>query len=390
MAGEGNLRGSRALLPVGLGDLLPPDAAREAEATETLIGAFRGWGYARVKPPLVEFEDALLDGAGAAMATETFRVMDPLSQRMMGVRPDMTLQVARIASQRLGDAARPLRLSYAGEVLRVRGTQMRPQRGFTQVGAELIGASTPRAQTAADVEVVTMAAEALLRLGIKGLSVDLNLPTLVPVLLRETGVPDEARDGVRQALAHKDVAGVAALGVPDRALRLLEGLLSATGLAAGAVSALKALDLPAGTRSEADRLVDVAEQILGADHDFGLTLDPVEHRGFEYHAGVTFSIFAKDVRAELGRGGRYVTDGAERKPATGFTIFMDVVMDALPGRIHDDRVYAPYPADVAGCRRLREEGWVVVAGLGPVEDPAQEAKRLSCSHILSNGRPEKV
>jgi ATP phosphoribosyltransferase regulatory subunit len=101
----------KALLPDGLRDVLPPDAAHEALVAARLVGAFAARGYRRVDPPLVEFEDSLLDGAGQAMATTTFRLMDPVSQRMMGVRADMTIQVARIAATRLANAPRPLRLS---------------------------------------------------------------------------------------------------------------------------------------------------------------------------------------------------------------------------------------------------------------------------------------
>ncbi|MDD9928207.1 MAG: ATP phosphoribosyltransferase regulatory subunit, partial [Rhodospirillaceae bacterium] len=113
--------GTKALLPDGLRDGLPPDAAHESAIAARLVEAFGRFGYARVEPPLVEFEDTLLDGAAASIANATFRLMDPVSQRMMGVRADMTLQVARIATTRLANAPRPLRLAYAGQVLRVRG-----------------------------------------------------------------------------------------------------------------------------------------------------------------------------------------------------------------------------------------------------------------------------
>jgi len=114
----------RGLLPAGLADLLPPDAAREARAIDSAIERFAAFGYERVKPPIVEFEESLLGGPGAALASQTFRLMDPVSQRMMGVRPDMTLQVARIAVTRLKHAPRPLRLSYGGNVIRVRGSAL--------------------------------------------------------------------------------------------------------------------------------------------------------------------------------------------------------------------------------------------------------------------------
>src|SRR3954471_8105387 len=110
-----------ALRPAGLRGLLPPDAETEAAAVEALMTVFAAHGYQRVKPPLLEFEDSLLAKSGAAVADQTFRIMDPDSQRMMGLRADTTPQVARIATTRLGTAPRPPRLSYARQRPRVRG-----------------------------------------------------------------------------------------------------------------------------------------------------------------------------------------------------------------------------------------------------------------------------
>ena len=151
-----------ALLPTGMHDLLPPEAEIEAQVVSKLMATLAAHGYQRVKPPLVEFEETLLSGAGAAMATATFRTMDPGSHRMVGMRADMTPQIARIAATRLGSAPRPLRLSYAGQVLRVKGSEIRPERQIGQVGAELIGAAGP----VADVEVIAIAGEALEALGV--------------------------------------------------------------------------------------------------------------------------------------------------------------------------------------------------------------------------------
>ena len=133
-------------------DLLPPEAALEAQATEKLITTFYCNGYQLVKPPLVEFEDNLIVGSGAATAAQSFRLMDPDSQRMMAIRADMTVQISRIASSRLGHLPRPLRLSYAGQVLRVKGSNLRPLRQFGQVGAELIGSGAPDA----DIEMIIL------------------------------------------------------------------------------------------------------------------------------------------------------------------------------------------------------------------------------------------
>src|SRR5579863_4965177 len=174
-----------ALLPAGLYDSLPPEAEIEAEVTARLMGVMASHGYERVKPPLVEFEETLLSGAG--MASETFRTMDPTSHRMVGVRADMTPQVARIAATRLAHRERPLRLSYAGQVLRVKGSEVRPERQFGQIGGELIGAEGP----AADVEVIAVAGEALASAGVPNLSVDLTMPTLVPAIAEAFDIAGE-------------------------------------------------------------------------------------------------------------------------------------------------------------------------------------------------------
>src|SRR5437763_4085957 len=115
-----------ALLPAGLYDLLPPDAEIEAELTARLMGVLASHGYQRVKPPLVEFEETLLSGTGTATASDTFRLMDPISHRMVGVRADMTPQVARIAASRMSHMPRPLRVSYGGQGRRGKGPETTP------------------------------------------------------------------------------------------------------------------------------------------------------------------------------------------------------------------------------------------------------------------------
>ena len=373
----------KALLPDGLRDVLPPDAAHEQAVAGRLVGAFAARGYRRVDPPLVEFEDSLLDGAGQAMATGTFRLMDPVSQRMMGVRADMTIQVARIAATRLANAPRPLRLSYAGNVLRVRGSQLRPERQFIQAGVEIVGSE----EAAADAEIILLAAGALGEAGVENLSVDINLPTLVPALCRALKLDEETQVALRAALDSKDAAAVAAAG--GQAAQWLGALLRATGAVDTALAALKALDLPAGAAGECERLEEVVALIREAAPDLPLTVDPVEHRGFEYHTGLSFTVFARGVRGEMGRGGRYhVAQNGE--PATGFSLFLDSVLRALPQPENGESLYLPHGTAAARGEVLRTEGWVTVAGLGPDSDPAREARRLGCSHILRNGKAARL
>lgn len=370
----------KGLLPAGLQDILPPDSAFEARVIERLLACFAGWGYERVKPPLVEFEENLLAGAGAALANEIFRVMDPVSQRMMGVRADMTMQVARIARTRLVRAPRPLRLSYAGEVLRVRGGELSSERAFAQVGLELIGSVA----ASADAEVILLAAEALSAVGLERLSIDFSAPPLVPALCAGLGLDAETAARARDALDRKDAAAVEALG--GRAAGPLGALLGAVGPARPALDVIARLELPEEARRGAEELGEVAGRVLAGRPDLHLTIDPVEHRGFEYHTGVSFSIFALGQRGELGRGGRYrVGDGDEGEPATGGTLFMQRVLRALARPGPEPRVFLPFGTPVKVAQKLRAEGWITVVGLEPAADSLAEARRMRCSHHWADG-----
>ena len=374
----------KALLPAGLQDLLPPDAAREAAAIEASMDCLAAHGYDRVKPPLIEFEESLLAGPGAAMAPQTFRLMDPVSQRMMGVRADITVQIARIAESRLHKAARPLRLCYAGEVLRVKGDALRPERQFAQVGAELIGAGGP----AADAEIILLAVEALERMGVQRLSVDIAMPRIVPGLLETWVLEPEVQSRLAEALDRKDAGGVAAAlaaGPDDEPRRAtLTRLLQSTGPAEAALDALAAIDADP-VREGVGRLRDVLTRIRAVAPELAVTIDPVETRGFRYQTGLCFTLFARDVRGELGRGGAYVT-GMRGEPATGFTLYMDSVMRAAPDPEPARRLYVPHGEPAAAAAKLRQDGWVTVAGLDPAADPAEDARRLACTHVLRGGR----
>jgi ATP phosphoribosyltransferase regulatory subunit len=389
---------SKALLPPGMNDILPPDAAFETRTVERLLTVFRASGYEQVKAPLVEFEESLLGGAGAAMTNQTFRLMDPVSQAMLGLRADMTLQVARIATTRLANEPRPLRLSYAGQVLQVSGSQMRPERQVGQAGVELIGSQSPQA----DAEVIALAHEALSAVGIEALSVDLNLPTLAGDVFEGLGLDARAQARARAALDRKDEGELKTVG--GDAAALLTSLLRAAGPAEAALSALGALDLPGNARAACTRLNEVVALVTAIDPEIKLTVDPVEYRGFEYHTGVTFVVFAKGVRGELGRGGRYLAgggangttaltagtahDGAE--PATGFTLFMDTVLGALAPDPENRKVYLPMGTAPDVRYGLQAEGWITLAGLEPAKDAAAEARRLGCSHVLAAGLPKPV
>ena len=356
-----------ALLPSGLRDLLPPDAETEAAAVEALMEVFALHGYQRVKPPMLEFEDSLLAGSGAAVAEQTFRLMDPDSQRMMGLRADTTPQVARIATTRLVNAPRPLRLSYAGQCLRVRGSQIAPDRQVGQTGIELIGHDSPEA----DAEIVLVAAEALAAVGLSRVSFDLTLPMLAPTLMDEAGITGPERSALARALDRKDAAEVATHG--GILAPVLTELLLASGPADRALAALRSVRLGVAGGALAARLAAAVAAIHTRNPSLRLTIDPVEFRGFRYENGVSVSVFAPGRHEMLGRGGRYVCGDTE--PATGLTLYSDAILRVAPKRETRGRVFIPADASQARAAQLRRDGLATVAALASNGDNLAEAAR---------------
>ena len=345
-----NAKNHPSLLPNGLQDLLAPSAENESRLIELFIKSFGAFGYDRVKPPLVEFEDSLLgEGPGQALARQTFRMMDPVSGRMMGVRADVTSQIARIATSRLSDAKRPLRLSYAADVLRVNGSQLRPERQFCQVGCELIGVDT----LTADVEMPLIAVIALSKAGLENLSIDLTVPTLTTHLYEELNVGADERETLNDFIEKRDRDGVAALKTETSAL--VVELIDHDNL-------LK-IALPKKAKADIEKLLKLEKDLRAALDVYGLqdvqiTIDPLERRGFEYQTGASFTLFAQGARGELGRGGRYDVTVAGKSPetATGFTLYMDSILRIAPAFAPEKQQDVAGDADWKSVTFLQDQG----------------------------------
>lgn len=364
----------RDLLPEGLEDRLPRDAATATRVMRSIHGVMHSHGYDRVMPPMIEFDETLSARMVGIRARRLFRFVDPQSLRMLMVRGDHTPQIGRIAATRLAAAPRPLRLCYAGQVLLIRGDGLDPAREKLQCGAELIGSDN----VAAAAEIVAIAIEALQTAGATGISVDFTLPDLVD-LLSEQALPlaPEAIEGVRRELDTKDAGGLVDAGgagyVP---------LLYATGDFDTAIERLAAFacgDVLAG------RIAALREIAARLDGTARLTLDPSERHGFEYQSWFGFTLYAQGARGPVGRGGTYRISGGE--VATGFSLFPDALIDRLAlDEPVEDRVFLPVGHDPAAAGRLRAIGWRTVAAL----DPEDTAEALGCTHVLAPDGPRPL
>jgi ATP phosphoribosyltransferase regulatory subunit len=364
-----------ALLPTGLRDVLPTEAENEARLIEGIMGCFASHGYQRVESPLLEFEETLFAGSGSATAEHVFRLMDPDSQRMMGVRADITPQIGRIAESRLLGVPRPLRLAYSGQCLRVRGSHIQPERQIAQAGIELIGHDLAEA----DAEIVLTSAAALAVVGLHGISFDLTVPRLVLSLMER--VAPERRSALSRALDRKDSAAIERdAGV---LATLFMRLLDATGPVERSLDALLSIDLPQSAKLHAVRLAETVAAIKTKNPHLALTMDPIEFRGYQYHTGICVTVFAPGRQAELGRGGRYLSGTSE--PATGITLYPDTIARVAPAPRLRPRIYLPHGTTLMTADFCRQQGFATIAGLTPTKDLSHEAARLSCSHIYQNG-----
>lgn len=351
-----------ALLPNGFVDLLPPVAEREYAAAGKMMMTFAAFGYNRVKPPMLEFEESLFaPGPGESMIDDTFRVMDPVSRRMMGVRSDITPQIARIACSRLGKEPRPLRLCYANDVLRTKAGQQRTERQFCQVGCEIVGED----DIETDIESCVVALIALKEIGVADITIDLSFPRIIAQILDKHKVAEEDREKIKAALERRNADGLKNYGK-----KLSDALSQLMQTAGPGEKALKALAALGDFKADVQKLKTIHAGIARAVDELGfddvkITIDAAEMRGFKYHSGMGFTIFAGGVSGELGRGGRYNIHFGGQKPvesACGFTLYMDTVRKAMPPAREKKIVNVNAGENWAKIRSEQKSGVIVVRG----------------------------
>lgn len=360
----------RDLLPEGLGDRLPEQAASAQRVRRAMLDVMTSHGYERVETPSIEFERSMASRMAGVEPRRMFRFVDPVSLRTLALRSDITVQVGRIAATGLAERARPLRLSYSGQVVTIKGDGLDPARERLQVGAELIGSDS----VAAAAEVVAIAIEALERAGATGISVDFTLPDLVDTLASTVLPLTPAQiEPVRRELDSKDAGGLVDVG----GVAYLP-LLYAVGGFADAIERLAAFDVGGALASRIQGLREIAARVEGRAR---LTLDPSERHGFEYQSWFGFMIYAEGVQGALGRGGSYRILGKD-EPAIGFSLYPDPLIEKLAGKaIPDEVLFLPLGHDADIAARLRAIGWQTRAALDEVDD----ASALGCTHRLEGG-----
>jgi ATP phosphoribosyltransferase regulatory subunit len=360
-------------LPDHIDDILPAEAERIESLRRVLLDLFRVHGYQLVGPPLIEYIESLRTGSGCDLDLMTFKLVDQLSGRLLGVRADITPQVARIDAHILNRSG-VTRLCYAGSVLHAMPAGAARRRELIQIGAEIYG----HVGIESDVEIQRLMLEALARAGCGGLQLDLGHVAPFRALVARVGVDPDRELALSQALQGKDFSALR-----EHVARLPKEMgeaLIALGELYGGVEVLQEArrrlpDLPEIRRALGD--LELASRAV-ADLPVRCSFDLGELRGYHYHTGIVFAAYGEGYRDAIGRGGRYDEIGlafGRARPATGFTLDLRDIASVGTVAAPTQGIRAPC-ADDAALREtiagLRQAGEIVIVDLPGHERPNGE------------------
>jgi ATP phosphoribosyltransferase regulatory subunit len=367
---------SRAwLLPEQIADVLPSQARRIEELRRTLIDGARSYGFELVMPPLLEYLDSLLSGTGHELDLKTFKLVDQLSGRTLGLRADTTPQVARIDAHLLNREG-VARLCYCGPVLHTRADSAQGTREPLQFGAEIYG----HAGLEADLEVIDLALDGLRAAGVDDVLLDLGDARVVRSVLGGAVVDAEQLAEVMDALARKDAAAAAegARVLPSQMQQSISTLLRLYGGVEVLDRARRLLPGRPAIERALDDLTWLASHVQRVHPSVRIGIDLADISGYAYYSGARFSLYGAPSNAALARGGRYDEVGAvfgRNRPAVGFSLDIKGLVQVAAERPAIAAVRAPWGEGSelrAAVRRLREQGHVVVCTLPGHEHEAQE------------------
>lgn len=392
----------RWLLPDGVDELLPPEAWSVELLRRELLDLYARFGYQLVSPPLIEYLESLLTGTGNDLDLQTFKVTDQLTGRLMGVRADITPQVARIDTHLLQSQG-VSRLCYVDSVLHTRPAHMLTNRNPLQIGCELFG----EAGATADIEIISLMLETLSKANIRNIHIDLAHVGIYKGVIESSSLDSELEEKVFDALSRKSIPELDGLAKNNDANAEVILLIRDIANLSGGADALEKIETTVNrlALSNAQKVIAainelrmVMQQIQQRFADVEIGFDFCELRGYNYHTGILFSAFSADYGYALAKGGRYDGIGkgfgrnvsphkSKARPATGFSADLKTLARlTATSRRHTETVFAPLADDkqlqdkVSG---LRSEGYCVIQALNEKDQPAD----FDCTQrlVLENG-----
>ena len=370
-------------LPEHIEDVLPHDAKKLEHIRRLALDMFARHGYELVVPPLMEYVDSLLSGTGHDMDLATFKLVDQLSGRTMGIRADTTPQVARIDAHVLNRQG-VSRLCYAGSVLHTLPFGLGKSRQPFQAGAELYG----HAGLEADIEIQQLMIDALAAVGVKAVQLDIGHPAIFRALIDLAKISQAVADDIFKATEAKDTpslkTGMAKLNLPSQLVEAFLNLPTLYGDASVLEHATAALPQDERITNALAQLRTIAQHFSA--QGIAVSIDLGELGGFNYESGIVFAAFAKGASDAVARGGRYDQVGkafGRARAATGFSMDLKSLLPLIADQAASGAILAPLTIDQAAqtiINQLRAAGEVVIAHL-PGHDA--HAHELGCDRQLT-------
>ena len=355
------------LLPEGFRDSLPDLAGKEYLISSSFLNLMKKNGYLLINPPLLEFERSLFFLTPEKDNIDSFRLLDPVSQKMMGIRPDITLQVARLACGSLDESPRPLRLCYSGEILKAYNNGLNLSRQITQIGSEIIGIG----DNFCEKELIDLIIEILKKLKIKKFFINFTMPTLIQSLSKDFNLTRDELDFVKEKYQNKNHKGIEKIS--KNLEEISKELLSIVGLVEANIKKLKKINFPKLTQIEINNFIKVIDKIRKKFPNLNLYMDPLEIDGSDYHTGLAFKVFSENLK-ELFTGGNYKVF---KENCIGFSGYVEnLVKESLLRVDNMKKIFVNEDLSDNLKKNLQKKGFIVIKAI----------KKLNINQIKRNAR----
>ena len=364
------------LLPEGFRDGLPDLAELEFQINTFFINLMISNGFMMVKPPLVEFEDSLFFLTKYQDNIDSFRVMDPLTQKIMGIRSDITMQVAGIACGSLVENKRPLRLCYTGDVLKVKNNNINLSRQFTQIGAEIIGVD----KTFCLSEIISLIIEFLNNLKIKKIIINFSMPNLINLISKDFNLKKSDNEILMNCYKNKNLSALK--DISNDLFEMSEYLLQCIGNIDEKINLLKKYKFPKNIKSEINNFISQIKKIKDEFIKYEIIIDPLEIDESSYHKGFCFKIYSENSK-ELISGGGYSVD---KDVCAGFSGFLEnLIMESQIKKMTKSRILVQHNLEFEEIKLLQKKRkMIVVKSIKKLNklQLAEEAKYQKCQYYF--------
>ena len=364
------------LLPEGFRDGLPDLAELEFQINSFFINLMISNGFMMVKPPLVEFEGSLFFLTKDTENIDSFRVMDPLTQKIMGIRSDITMQVARIACGALFENKRPLRLCYTGDVLKVKNNNINLSRQFTQIGAEIIGVD----KTFCLSEIMNLIIEFLDNLKIKKFIINFSMPNLINLISQDFNLKKSDFEILTNCYKNKNLSALK--NISSDLFKMSEYLLQCIGRIDEKIALLKQYKFPKNIKSEISGFISQIKKIKDEFTTYEIIVDPLEIDESSYHKGFCFKIYSENSK-ELISGGGYSVDN---ELCAGFSSFLEnLILESQIKKTTKSRIFVQHNLESKKIKSLQKNRkMIVVKSIEKLTKSqlVKEAKYQKCQYIF--------